>query len=145
MLLFSKKKNGQSVDRWHFSYICIMKRGFLFVCLWLYSFNFWGREVIGTYWKPIDNTFDSIADVLELEFISTDSIYYRDSLIQELYTIARAHHKEPMYLWRAKFWDARSQLKKNNSDSTIHLIDEAYQQVDSIRYVYDYMLSLIHI
>lgn len=56
MLLFSKKKNGQSVDRWHFSYICIMKRGFLFVCLWLYSFNFWGREVIGTYWKPIDNT-----------------------------------------------------------------------------------------
>ena len=54
MLLFSKKKNGQSVDRWHFSYICIMKRGFLFVCLWLYSFNFWGREVIGTYWKPID-------------------------------------------------------------------------------------------
>ena len=25
MLLFSKKKNGQSVDRWHFSYICIMK------------------------------------------------------------------------------------------------------------------------
>ncbi len=139
MLLFSKKKNGQSVDRWHFSYICIMKRGFLFVCLWLYSFNFWGREVIGTYWKPIDNTFDSIADVLELEFISTDSIYYRDSLIQELYTIARAHHKEPMYLWRAKFWDARSQLKKNNSDSTIHLIDEAYQQVDSIRYVYDYM------
>ncbi|MFR8634712.1 MAG: hypothetical protein ACLVDW_12740, partial [Barnesiella intestinihominis] len=63
-----------------------MKRGFLFVCLWLYSFNFWGREVIGTYWKPIDNTFDSIADVLELEFISTDSIYYRDSLIQELYT-----------------------------------------------------------
>ena len=139
MLLFSKKKNGQSVDRWHFSYICIMKRGFLFVCLWLYSFNFWGREVIGTYWKPIDNTFDSIADVLELEFISTDSIYYRDSLIQELYTIARAHHKETVYLWRAKFWDARSQLKKNNSDSTIHLIDEAYQQVDSIRYVYDYM------
>ena len=66
-------------------------------------------------------------------------IYYRDSLIQELYTIARAHHKEPVYLWRAKFWDARSQLKKNNSDSTIHLIDEAYQQVDSIRYVYDYM------
>lgn len=139
MLLFSKKKNGQSVDRWHFPYICIMKRGFLFVCLWLYSFNFWGREVIGTYWKPIDNTFDSIADVLELEFISTDSIYYRDSLIQELYTIARAHHKETVYLWRAKFWDARSQLKKNNSDSTIHLIDEAYQQVDSIRYVYDYM------
>lgn len=118
-------------NRWTdgiFLYICIMKRGFLFVCLWLYSFNFWGREVIGTYWKPIDNTFDSIAGCCLNWNLYLPIVFIIGIVIQELYTIARAHHKEPMYLWRAKFWDARSQLKKNNSDSTIHLIDEAYSR-----------------
>lgn len=46
MLLFSKKKNGQSVDRWHFSYICIMKEGATIMSLKSYVKNEAGYETI---------------------------------------------------------------------------------------------------
>lgn len=109
------------------------------VCFLLLSIELSGASPIKFHWKPIDKTFDSIVNKLESGFISDDRTCYRDTLINQLYAIAREHPKKPVYQWRAEFWDARSQLKRNNADSTIVLINKARQQVDSTHYTYDYM------
>lgn len=116
-----------------------MGRGILIVVLLLGSLRGFAEKPVSSYWKPVDPVFDSIAAVLELEFIEGDDALSRDSLIQELYRKAGDNPGKKVYCWRAKFWDARAQLKKNNSDSTLRLIDEAYHEVDSVRYTYDFM------
>ena len=131
------------MDNWwtniFFYYLCVMGRGILIVVLLLGSLRGFAEKSVSSYWKPVDPVFDSIAAVLELEFIEGDDALSRDSLIQELYRKAGDNPGKKVYRWRAQFWDARAQLKKNNSDSTLRLINEAYHEVDSVRYTYDFM------
>ena len=94
---------------------------------------------IGTHWRPIDPVFDSIVSRLETNFVSDGGACCRDTMINRLYAIADMHDKEPVYRWRSQFWDARSQLKKNNPDSAVVLIEQAYHRVDTVHYPYDYM------
>lgn len=126
------------MDRYHFLYICAMKNVFLIICCLLSAVKLAGIEPPKFNWKHIDNTFDSIVNLLEQGFISDDNAKHRDTLVDRLYSIAKAPDKEPVYLWRASFWDARSQLKKNKADSTLLLINKAYRSVDSLNYRYDY-------
>lgn len=138
-MTFAKKQHGQSVDRYHFLYICGMRNVFLIICSLLLSFELADAASSRFHWKPIDTYFDSIVNKLEKGFTSDDDVHRRDSLVNQLYAFAGKHKKELVYQWRANFWDARTQLKKNNSDSTLILIDKAYRQVDSLKYTYDYM------
>lgn len=132
------------MDSFHFSYICVMKNTNLIICALLFSFDLFGGNTFKSFWKPIHQSFDSTVYLLEKGFAFNENNRHRDEQINFLYNIAKENKKEPVFLWRAKFWDARSQLKKNNSDSTIHLIERAYTCVDSINYSYDY-IRILHL
>lgn len=126
------------MDRYHFLYICGMKNVFLIIFLGLLPFKFTEAQTSEFHWKPIDKSFDSIVNLLEEGFILDDNIRHRDTLMNQLYTLAKSHPLQPVYQWRTVFWDARSQLKKNKADSTVRLINKAYRLVDSVNYSYDY-------
>ena len=116
-----------------------MKGIILVFCLSFFSLGLFGGNTTEFHWKPTHHSFDSIVNLLEKGFISDDNNHNRDKQINLLYSIAKATPDKPVFLWRAAFWDARAQLKKSNIDSTLCLIEKAYNMVDAIHYSYDYM------
>lgn len=127
------------MDRCHFLYICDMKSVIVVFFISLLPLGLFGESTTNFHWKPIHHSYDSIVNLLEKGFISDDNNRNRDKQINLLYALAKDNKNESAFVWRAIFWDARAQLKKNNIDSTLCLIEKAFNMVDSVHYSYDYM------
>lgn len=94
------------------------------------------------FWPKVFAPADAI--VAQLDTCGPEIFADKKPLIDKLYLLARQHPEKPALLWRAKFLDAR--LRRNteyNSDSSIRLINEAYQLVKKDTTSYDYHRILL--
>lgn len=105
----------------------------------LLSHDLSGKNHSKSHWTPVDPVFDRTADSLEKGFISGSGNELRCKQVGRLYRLANAHPGKAALGWRAKFWDARLQLKNNHPDSAFRLLEKACAAADSAGYTYDWM------
>lgn len=132
------------MDKQHFCYICGMKNINLILILLLLPVDLYGKIPSKSHWTPVHPAFDLLVDSLEKGWISDVNDELRSGQVDRLYRLAGKHPGEPVFRWRADFWNARLQFKKNNSDSAFRLIEKTIAGIDSVRYLYDYM-RLLHL